>query len=305
MEEITPEVEIRSLRALEAIVETGTFRAAARELGYTQSAISHQVTTLESAVGRPLLTRPGGRGKVQLTAAGQAVLRRGRRALSQLDAIAADIEELDRDGPVVLRIGVSQTTAAEIMPAALRLFHEDHPGVEVVLTEMSDDETAISSLVRGRLDLTFTHRARPDERIESELIADDPWVILVREDDPATRLSDPGFELLDGVDVVAWTRRWRAQVELEEVWSELGIAPRIVYRSDDNLALQRLVAAGLGRACVGHLAARRAIDPSLTWLAPRQVLPEHQIFLCTSRLQPPSASTAALAAAVRANVPAG
>ncbi len=297
---ITKEIDFRSLRALQTIADTGSFRAAAVELGYTQSAISHQVATLEAAVGKQLLTRPGGRGRVQLTAAGEAVARRGRRALSQLEAIAADVEELERGERVVIRVGVSQTSAAEVMPHALRTFHDEHPSAEVILTEMSDDEASVGALVRGRVDLAFTHGPRPDDRVEAVPIVNDPWVILVREDDPVTLVEDPGFEVLDRVDVVAWTRRWNIQVELEQAWARLGIAPRIVYRTDDNLALQRLVAAGLGRACVGYLTARRAVDPALTWLQPSGQFSERRIYLCSSTLRAAPPSVAALASAIRA-----
>lgn len=300
---INKEIEVRALRALSVIAERGTFRAAADELGYTQSAISHQVATLEEAVGRPLLLRPGGRGRVTLTPAGEVVLRRGRRALSQLEAIPADMEGLEGRERPVIRVGVTQTSAAEIMPAALREFHGEHPGTEVILSEMADDETAIGALVRGRLDLTFAHSARSDERVAVVPLLDDPLVILMREEDPVTRLKEPGFEVLDGADVVAWTRRWSAQIELEEAWAKLGIAPRIVYRTDDNLALQRLVAAGLGRACIGRLVARRAVDPSLTWVMPREQLGERRIFLCTSRVRPTPSRVAALLAAIHDTFP--
>ena len=235
---------------------------------------------------------------MRLTPAGEVVLRRGRRALSQVEAIAADLQNLDQPGRAVIRVGVSQTSAAEIMPAALRRFHGEHPRTEVILTEMSDDASALAALVRGRLDLTFTYSAEPDERVVFTPVMEDPWVILLRDDDPAAELPDASFDILDGTDVVAWTRRWAAQVTLEDAWASLGIAPRIVYRTDDNLALQRFVAAGLGRACVGRLVARRAVDSSLTWLLPRQQLAERRIYLCTSRLSPPSPTAAGLVSAV-------
>jgi DNA-binding transcriptional LysR family regulator len=61
---------LRELRAVLAVAELGSFRRAAAELGYTQSALSHQVSALETALGLPLFHRPGGRARVRLTPAG-------------------------------------------------------------------------------------------------------------------------------------------------------------------------------------------------------------------------------------------
>jgi DNA-binding transcriptional LysR family regulator len=109
---------------------------------------------------------------------------------------------------------------------------------------------------------------------------DDPLVVLTRRDSPLMSLKRPTFDALDGADVVAWTKRWPMQLELEEAWRRRGIAPRIVYR---NLALQRLVAAGLGHACIGRLAARNAIDSALTWIDPDEELLVRRIVLLSPR----------------------
>ena len=182
--------------------------------------------------------------------------------------MAADAEQAARGEIVRVRVGVTQTAAAEIMPAALRAFRDDHPGVEVVLIAADDPEDSRDALRRGELDLAFSLNSETDEHIEAIAVVDDPWVILTRRDSTIASLEQPGFGVLDQLDLVAWTRRWRAQAELEDTWARRGIAPKIVYRTDDNLALQRLVAAGLGHACIGRLAASRAVDPALTWLEP-------------------------------------
>jgi DNA-binding transcriptional LysR family regulator len=296
---IKSRLDLRQLRAVLAIAELGSFRRAAGDLGYTQSALSHQVATLEAAVGRPLFHRPGGRGQVRLTPAGEAVCRRARRVLSEVAGIAADAEEAERGASMPIRVGVSQTTAAEIMPAALQAFRLEHPGVEVVLSEI-DDADVPDALGRGHLDLAFSVNPGPDDLIEAVPALDDPWVILTRRDSTIAELERPGLAVLDGLDVVAWTRRWRGQREIEEAWSLWGITPRIIYRTDDNLALQRLVAAGLGHACIGRLAARRAVDPSLTWLSPREQLSPRQIALCYPRHRQPTATVLALITAIRA-----
>src|SRR6201984_486780 len=124
---------LRKSRACPAVAGFASFRRAAAALGYTQSALSHQVSALEAALAQPLFHRPGGRAPVRLTPAGEAVCRRAGRALSEVEAVAADAEQAARGEIVRVRVGVTQTAAAEIMPAALRAFRDDHPGVEVVL----------------------------------------------------------------------------------------------------------------------------------------------------------------------------
>jgi DNA-binding transcriptional LysR family regulator len=291
---------LRELQAVLAVAELGSFRRAAAALGYTQSALSHQVSALEAALEQSLFHRPGGRAPVRLTPAGEAVCRRARRALSEVEAVAADAEQAARGEIVRVRVGVTQTTAAEIMPAALRAFRDDYPGVEVVLIAADDAETSRAALHRGDLDLAFSYDRQTDEYVEAIAVMEDPWVILTRRDSAIVSLDHPGFEVLDQRELVAWTRRWPAQAELEDAWARRGIAPKIVYRTDDNLALQRLVAAGLGHACIGRVAASRAVDPSLTWLEPDEPPPARTIALCYPRHRPVSATARSLISAIRA-----
>jgi DNA-binding transcriptional LysR family regulator len=291
---------LRELQAVLAVAELGSFRRAAAALGYTQSALSHQVSALEAALEQPLFHRPGGRAAVRLTPAGEAVCRRARRVLSEVEAVAADAEQAARGETVRVRIGVTQTAAAEIMPAALRAFSVDHPGVEVVLVAADDQEGSRAAVRRGELDLAFSYNTETDDHVEAIAVLDDPWVILTRRDGAIAGLEHAGFGVLDQLDVVAWTRRWPAQVELEDTWTRRGIAPKIVYRTDDNLALQRLVAAGLGHACIGRLAASRAVDPALTWLEPHEPWPPRTIALCYPRHRPVSATARSLITAIRA-----
>lgn len=292
-------VDLRGLRALIAVFDAGSFRAAAQELGYTQSAISHQIAELERAVGASLFTRPGGRGRVSLTRAGEASYVHARRVLTELDALDASVQATQRGERTLIRVGVFQTAAAELLPTALRTLREEWPGVEVVLTDTADDPKLVEWLADGRLDLALTINQQPDDRIELTRLFDDPWVILTHRDSELAAAERPTFELLDGADLVAWTSRWPIQGELEAAWRRRGIMPKLIYRTDDNLALQRLVAAGLGHACVGRLAARRAVDPALTWLAPPDILTPRTVALCHPRRRELVQAARALSAALR------
>ncbi|HLY48474.1 MAG TPA: LysR family transcriptional regulator [Solirubrobacteraceae bacterium] len=296
---IEKQPDLRGLRALIAVSDSGSFRAAAAELGYTQSAVSHQIAELERAVGAALFTRPGGRGQVSLTPAGEAAYVHARRVLAELDALDASVQATQRGERTLLRVGVFQTAAAELLPTALRALREEWPGVEVALIDTAEDPRLVDWVAQGRLDLALTMNQEPDDRIEVVRLFEDPWVILTHRDSEMAAAERPSFDLLDGADVVAWTSRWPIQGELEAAWRKRGITPKVVYRTDDNLALQRLVAAGLGHACIGRLAARRAVDPALTWLAPPDILTPRVVALCHPRRRHLAQAARALSAALR------
>ena len=274
---------VAALRAFVAVADEGSFRGAAERLGYTQSAISHQVAVLERSLGASLFHRPGGRAAVTLTPAGEVAYHHARRVRAALALLDVEVRSAQRGERETLHVGVFQTVAAELVPPALRTLGERHPGVEVALVECERGDELVESLTRGRLDLAFALNPEPHEAIEAIPLRDDPWVILTWRESALADAPRPGLHLLDGAQVVAWNQHWQAQAELEELWRRLGIAPRVVYRTDDNVALARLVAAGLGHACVGRLIAQRSVEPALTWLAPRDVLPARTIAICHAR----------------------
>src|SRR3954453_8596497 len=81
---MTADFSPTGLRVLREVAQTGSFSAAARSLGYTQSAVSRQVAALEVVAGRRLVAR--GREGVTLTPAGARLLPRAVRIIDELDA---------------------------------------------------------------------------------------------------------------------------------------------------------------------------------------------------------------------------
>jgi len=85
------------LRSLVAVVEEGSFVAAARRLGYSRSTISHQIAQLESAIGMPLVLRGSGSRAVTVTPAGRVVVAHGKAVLKLLESAEARIALLKAD----------------------------------------------------------------------------------------------------------------------------------------------------------------------------------------------------------------
>jgi DNA-binding transcriptional LysR family regulator len=243
-------VELRHLAALEAVGRTRSFGRAARELGYTQSAVSQQIARLERNVGQRLVDRPGGPRPVDLTDAGRLLLRHADAIVAQLDAAQADLDAFAEGAAGPLRLGIYQSVGARILPGLIRRFKQEWPRVEVSVREEIDASDLLRLLEHGELDLTFADLPLPEGPFESEEVLRDPYVLLVQAgSELAERDSAPPFRELSGVPIVTWRHVGEHETYLRGRVPDLNI----VFRSDDNGTLVGLVAEGLGVAVVPQL----------------------------------------------------
>jgi DNA-binding transcriptional LysR family regulator len=243
-------VELRHLAALEAVGRTRSFGRAARELGYTQSAISQQIAHLERAVGQRLVDRPGGPRAVELTDAGRLLLRHSDAIVAQLDAAQADMAAFAEGAAGPLRVGIYQSVGARILPGLLRRFKRDWPLVEVSVREEIDAADLLRLLEHGELDLTFADLPLPEGPFEAEEVLTDPYVLLVQAGtELAERHTAPSFRELAGMPIVTWRHVGEPETFLRGRVPDLNV----IFRSDDNGTLAGLVAEGLGVAIVPQL----------------------------------------------------
>jgi molybdate transport repressor ModE-like protein len=243
-------VELRHLAALEAVARRRSFGAAARELGYTQSAVSQQIAQLEKLVGQRLVERPGGPRPVDLTEAGRLLLRHADAIVAHLDAAQADMAALAEGSAGALRVGIYQSVGARILPALLRRFHEEFPRIEVRVREETDAADLLRLLEHGELDLTFADLPLPEGPFESQEALVDPYVLLVStKSELAARDTAPSLRSLAGLPLIGWRSTDEPERYLRGHVPDLNV----VFRTDDNGTMTALVAEGHGAAVVPRL----------------------------------------------------
>ncbi|HEX8632276.1 MAG TPA: LysR family transcriptional regulator [Catenuloplanes sp.] len=264
-------LDVRRLRLLRDLARLGTIAAVARSHTYTPSAVSQQLAALEREAGVPLLERTG-RG-VTLTPAGVVLVGHAESVLAALEGASAALATARGvlSGP--LRIGAFPSAARTLLPAALVSLGRDHPGLELMVTEL-DPVAAPAALRERRLDVALVHDYdilpdEPDETLDAvPLLAETVFLA-----GPANG-PDPGAEPVADARREPWivgTPGTVCHAVALQVCHAAGFTPLVRHHADDFATVLALVAAGLGVSLVPQLAATRPPDGvRLVPLAPRR-----------------------------------
>jgi DNA-binding transcriptional LysR family regulator len=238
-------IDLRHLGALEAVARTGSFGRAARELGYTQSAVSQQIAQLERIVGQKLFHRPGGPRRVEPTEAGLLLLGHADAIVAQLDAARADMAALAEGAAGTLRVGIYQSVGARLLPALVRRFREQWPLVGVRVREESAAADLLRLLEHGELDLTFADLPLREGPFEWAELLQDPYVLLVSARSELASLdSAPSLREVAKLPLIGR----RSTDEPERFLAGRVPDVNVVFRTDDNGTLAAFVAEDLGAA---------------------------------------------------------
>ena len=252
-----------------------SFTAAAGALGYTQSAISRQIATLETAVGAPLFDRlPRG---VRLTAEGRALQPHAAAVVGRLRAAVGDIRAVGTLGGGRLRLGAIPTADMALMPQAIAAFRTAHPAVAVTLAEGLTKDLVVAVRV-GDLDLAVIGTAGAEpvfDGVRLHRLMADPLAVALPHGHP---LADREMLRLADLEDESWIAGQPRPEDTLIAGVQGGeFRPRIDYVVLEWAAKQGFVAAGLGVTLIPSLAAASvrpdvvvvALDP--TEVAPRSV----------------------------------
>lgn len=171
-------LEIRHLRALAAVVDTGTFTDAAIELHCSQAAVSRAILSLETQLGAQLLSRST--RHVALTPLGERVLTRARRVLLEVRLISDEVAETTRE----LRVGYAWSTLGAHTGAVQRTWRAQHPESHLVFRQSN---TATAGLLDGEVELAVFRTVPRDPRIETVRLGEERRVAVLANDDPLAR----------------------------------------------------------------------------------------------------------------------
>jgi LysR family transcriptional activator of glutamate synthase operon len=283
-------VEIRQLRAVEAVVRHCHFTRAAEELHVAQSALSHQIRQLERELSIPLFERTSRR--VTPTEAGLAIAARARRVFAEVDGARQEVDELRGVLRGRIRIGALMPAGGVDVPGLLARFGQAHRGVEIGLQEGVAADM-LRRLADDELDAAFCLLAGevPDDFAVERLSRDEVVAAFAPDRAP----PGPHVTVADlGRRAIVATRRGSAiTAVLARLFAEAGQTLNLHLESGDPFLLRSLAARGFATAILprsltampGPEIVVRSLDPpvqlpvALVWRRERNAPPAARAFI--------------------------
>lgn len=258
------------LATLQAVLRSNSFVAAARDLGYTASAVSQQMRALERATGLDLFERMP--RSIRPTAAAHYLAAAGRQMVLGLHSLEHDAHALAVAERGHITIGSFRTASARILPSAFAAFAEKRPAVTMELSEGEPDDL-IPHVLSGALDLALVYendlnpQQWPENLTRIPLLTEERRLLMP----PGEKTRRGAVRLADLRD-----RTWVASApspSLTRYSAAAGFEPRVALRTNDYYSVCEFVRAGLGIALVpvmGHYLPETLRPVKLRPLPPRR-----------------------------------
>lgn len=252
-------MNVSYFRTLLAVIEAGSFSAAARQLGLTQPAVSMHIQALEDYFGTKLIERQG-RG-LELTRAGELAVTNVQSFLDSLDSTRKQIDEMTGDvaGPVFL--GGSTVPGDQLCPHLISMFVKRFPRVRPRLL-VDSTVVIVDKLQRRELDLALVGAQPKDQGVRAEAVFTDEMVLLMHPSHRLAQFKEVPTEELYREPFISRAPGSGSRVVYERELAAHGIAvARLspVLEVGTSLAAVNAVEAGLGVALVSGYAAEKSL----------------------------------------------
>jgi DNA-binding transcriptional LysR family regulator len=281
-------MELRHLTHFVAVAEERHFTRAATRVHVVQSTLSASVNALERELGTALLIRSSRR--VDLTAAGHALLPAARRALIAADDARNAVDAVRGVLRGRLTIGVVQAMGIVDLPALLAQYHRRYPGISVTLRHSSVDRL-VRATVDGELDLAFVNRPYDARKVSELSLGTEFLVIAVSRDDPLARNKAVAITDLAEREFIGGRADYALRARVDAICAEVGVHRNICCESDTLTDLADLVANGFGIAFLPPALLKNTdrivgvnTEPAVPW----------ELTVVTAVERPPSPAAAAL-----------
>ena len=274
-------MDIRELQYILTLAEYKNMTRAAEALYISQSALSHYVKNVETALGAPLFDRST--SPLSLTYAGQCYLESAQRILMEEEKLQKEIRDITHHMSGTLKIGLANDRLSYMLPRVLPSFSQAYPGIEVRVIS-SSGQNLIGALHRGEADLIFLSDGMDyaQQGLESDILYSEELVLAVKQGTLSQSMLREGSshvirpQVLEDIPLFIMPQGHGSRAFCDAFFRRFHIKPTIYMELPSNISCYRMAATGMGGAIIPYMTTNLTApeepaelfsldDPPVTW----------------------------------------
>lgn len=266
---------------LNKVGQEGSFTRAAEQLGLTQSAVSHAISSLEKEFGFPLIHR--GRGGVTLTNEGDMMLVEIRKVLAAQESLAQEAAKILGFARGKVRIGVISSISSNWMPTIIQLMEKHYPQIDIELFE-GDYYEIQQWLYSGQIDCGFLNEMTNPQYDFLPLVKD-RLLCLVPEDHEMAHEEVAKLEQIAQYPFIMIS--YNGNHDIERLFNEANVKPNVRFKLYEEMGILSMVSHHLGITILPELVLNKNMTKNLVML-PLEKDSYRTIGLATKRTKSPA-----------------
>jgi len=244
-------------------VQTGSMSEAARRLGLTQSAISHQIKSLERDLGINLFKR--NKNKISLTKEGELFYENSISCLNEIESLFGNFnKKLKKQQNITINIGSNQVSTCYILPKYLRLLKDSNPNIKIKVKNLTKAQ-CVEKLLNAELDL-FIYPKLPGENFPELTFTNvitHKTILILHKDHPLAKKKKISLADLKGYDHLRIDPKFSTVPRFNDTLKAYNLTSSIELEMSDWQILKKFVKANLGITIVSDIIMKNDPDPDI------------------------------------------
>ncbi|KGR78991.1 LysR family transcriptional regulator [Ureibacillus manganicus] len=273
-------MDLRKMYYFDATVKYQSFSRAAKALHISQPSLSNAIKSLEEEIDGPLIERTT--KQFRLTELGQQFYERSKGLIAQFEVMETELKELAKGENLEIRLGMIES-ANYLFSQVIIAYQKLHPHNQITLIDTLYNQTVRQALLGLNVHGVITNQHIIDNEIKSELLYNEPYVVLIKKDHPFAKKEKITLADFAKESLIIGMPEFQTSAQILRVFEQENITPNIQYKIERFEMIKVLVEKGLGIAILPkNYVSQNLSDNLLTCTVHNENL-NRNVYLCTMK----------------------
>ncbi|NME06062.1 LysR family transcriptional regulator [Psychrobacillus sp. BL-248-WT-3] len=273
-------MDLRKMYYFNATVKYRSFSRAAKALHISQPSLSNAIKALEQEMDTPLIERTT--KQFQLTEMGQQFWERSKGLVAQFEVMQTELKELAKGEQLEIRLGVIES-ANYWLSQVITDYQKLYPSNQLTLIDTLYNQTVRQALLGLHVHGVITNQHIVDEEIQSELLYNEPYVVLIKKDHPFAQKEQLTLKDFTQEPLIIGMPEFETSAQILKAFEQENVTPHISYKIERFEMIKVLVEEGLGIAILPQNYVTQHLSDSLLTRPVHSAYLNRNVYLSTMK----------------------